>query len=336
MKLIFSFLVFIVIAISSFGQPVINPISQEETAMRNLAAAKDSGWFFKMSATVNTTQTYLKNWAAGGNSSLNITGLFNGVLNYRYKKIAWDNVLNLAYGRSIVAFDIPSIKTEDRFDFSSKYGQQASKLWYYSCLFSVRSQVAPGYAALPNGLPNYDKGRISDLFSPAYAVGALGMDYKPNKNMSVFLAPLTYRATFVYNQDLANAGQFGVEPARIDANGNILALGKRRRNELGGYIRINYTNLIWENVTWTSKLELFSNYIKKPDNIDLNWENLFNMKVNKYLTVSVAAQIIYDDDIRILKSVEFTDEAGNFHPANLGPGLQFRELTAIGFTYTFH
>lgn len=78
MKLIFSFLVFIVIAISSFGQPVINPISQEESAMRNLAAAKDSGWFFKMSATVNTTQTYLKNWAAGGNSSLNITGLFNG------------------------------------------------------------------------------------------------------------------------------------------------------------------------------------------------------------------------------------------------------------------
>jgi hypothetical protein len=287
--------------IISWAQPVLNPISQEEGAMRTLAPIQDTGWYFKLSSSINTTQSYLKNWAAGGNSSFNVTGIFNSVVLYRKDKRAWDNAVNLSYGRSIVDFSIPSIKTEDKFDFSSKYGQQASKNWYYSFLLSVRSQVAPGYTTLPSGLPDYNKGKVSDLFAPAYAVGALGMDYKPKKGVSAFFAPLTYRATFVMNADLANAGQFGVTPAVRDVNGNILTPGKHRRNEIGGYIRLNYTNVILENVNWTSKLELFSNYSKNPENVDVNWENNFNMKVNKYLSVTISAQVIYDDDIRIIK-----------------------------------
>ncbi|MEY3835443.1 MAG: hypothetical protein RI989_871 [Bacteroidota bacterium] len=327
---------FLFLVFPAWTQPGLNPISQEEGAMRNLAPIQDTGWYFKLSSSINTTQTYLKNWAAGGNSSFNVTGIFNSVVLYRKDKRAWDNAVNLSYGRSIVDFSIPSIKTEDRFDFSSKYGQQASKNWYYSFLLSVRSQVAPGYTTLPSGLPDYSKGKVSDLFSPAYAVGALGMDYKPKKGVSAFFAPLTYRATFVMNADLANAGQFGVTPAVRDANGNILVPGKHRRNEIGGYIRLNYTNVILENVNWTSKLELFSNYTKNPENVDVNWENNFNMKVNKYLSVTISAQLIYDDDIRIIKSPELTDENGVFHPADIGPGLQFKELMAIGFTYTFN
>lgn len=319
-----------------WAQPVLNPISQEEGTMKTLAPIQDTGWYFKMSSSINTTQTYLKNWAAGGNSSFNVTGIFNSVVLYRKNKRAWDNAVNLSYGRSIVDFSIPSIKTEDRFDFSSKYGQQASKNWYYSVLLSVRSQVAPGYTTLPSGLPDYTKGKVSDLFAPAYAVGALGMDYKPKKGVSAFFAPLTYRATFVMNSDLANAGQYGVTPAVRDTNGDIITPGKKRRNEIGGYIRLNYTNVILENVNWTSKLELFSNYTKNPENVDINWENNFNMKVNKYLSVTVSTQLIYDDDIRIIKSPELTDETGVYHPADIGPGLQFKELMAIGFTYTFN
>ena len=81
--------------------------------MRALAPIQDTGWYFKLSSSINTTQMYLKNWAAGGNSSLNITGIFNSVVLYRKDKRAWDNSVNLSYGRSIVDFSIPSIKTED-------------------------------------------------------------------------------------------------------------------------------------------------------------------------------------------------------------------------------
>jgi len=330
------FISFILSPALSWTQPGINPISQEEGSMHTLAPIQDSGWYFKMSSSINTTQTYLKNWAAGGNSSFNVTGIFNSVLLYRKNKHAWDNAVNLSYGRSIVDFSIPSIKTEDKFDFSSKYGQQASKYWYYSFMLSLRSQVAPGYTTLPSGLPDYSKGKVSDLLSPAYAVGALGMDYKPKKGVSAFFAPLTYRATYVMNSDLANAGQFGVTPAVRDRAGNIIVPGKHRRNEIGGYIRLNYTNVILENVNWTSKLELFSNYTKKPENVDVNWENNFNMKVNKYLSVTISTQLIYDDDIRIIKSPELTDANGVFHPADIGPGVQFKELMAIGFTYSFN
>ena len=53
---------------------------------------------------------------------------------------------------------------------------------------------------------------------------------------------------------------------------------------------------ILENVNFQTKLELFSNYAEDPQNVDVNWEILFGMKVNKYITASLSTQLIYDDN----------------------------------------
>ncbi len=129
--------------------------------------------------------------------------------------------------------------------------------------------MAPGYK-----YPNVDD-KISDLFAPAYMLIALGLDYKPNDHFSAFIAPITGRLTIVNDKTLSDAGAFGVKP------------GNKSLSEFGGYLRAIYTrndfkSEFLKNVTFTTKIDLFSNYAEKPQNIVVNWETLIAFKVNKF------------------------------------------------------
>jgi hypothetical protein len=60
------------------------------------------------------------------------------------------------------------------------------------------------------------------------------------------------------------------------------------------------------------------------------------MKINKYLTTSITTQLLYDDDIDVLRKAAKLDDEGNIlEPASIGPGTQFKEVLAIGFNYKF-
>jgi hypothetical protein len=85
-----------------------------------------------------------------------------------------------------------------------------------------------------------------------------------------------------------------------------------------------------ENVNFTTKLELFSNYLEDAQNVDLNWETAFAMKVNKYITATLSTQLIYDDNtiINIDKNDDGIIDAS-------GPRTQFKEVLGIGLAYKF-
>ena len=83
------------------------------------------------------------------------------------------------------------------------------------------------------------------------------------------------------------------------------------------------------NVGFLTKLDLFSNYMHNPQNVDVNWEILLSMKVNKYISATIATQLVYDDDINI--SVY---NKNNILEA-VGPRTQFKEVINVGFSYKF-
>ena len=82
------------------------------------------------------------------------------------------------------------------------------------------------------------------------------------------------------------------------------------------------------NVSLASNLDLFSNYLKDPQFVDVNWEVLILMKINKFLTASFNTQLIYDHDIKIGK-----DTSGNGELDDFSPRIQFKELVGIGLTF---
>ncbi len=261
---------------------------------------------------LNVAQSSFTNWAAGGQNSVAISGLINLGANYKEGKSAWDNSLTVGYGKMRQkGNDLGWVKTDDRIDLQSKYGHQASEKWFYSALMSFKTQMDAGYN-YPNTVD-----KISDLFSPAYLLFSLGMDYKPNPQFSMFLSPLTSKLTFVNDDALSAMGAFGVDP------------GKKFRAELGAYANIAYKkDEILKNVNFLTKLDLFSNYLHNPQNIDVSWETLLVMKVNEYISATVSTMLLYDDDVMI----KIGEEEG---VSTMGKRVQFKEVIGVGFTYKF-
>jgi hypothetical protein len=284
--------------------------TEAEERIRKVNEDLPEGWQTGGLLSLSFSQLSLANWAAGGENSVSGNGLVSLFADFRKESLIWNNTLDIGYGL-MKQGDAEVIKTDDKIDLLSKFGLKASDHWFYAGLFNFRTQMAPGYAN-----PG-DEDPISNILAPAYILGALGMDYKPNDDFSLFLAPVTGKITIVNDDALSAAGAFGVDP------------GKKSRSEFGGYIRAAYRTAITENITFQTKADFFSNYLDKPQNIDVNWETLLLMKVTQYITVSFATHLIYDDDIDIVVG---TDDAGN---NIVGPRTQFKQLLGIGLSYKF-
>ncbi len=299
-KSIIAFILFVLLA---GYQPVLNGQAADTTL----------GWSKSGVFSLNMAQASFTNWAAGGQNSVALNGLINLAANLKNEKSAWDNALTIGYGKMRQkGNDLGWVKTDDRIDFQSKYGQKASEKWFYSGLMSFRTQMDNGY--------NYPdtENKISDLLAPAYLLFSLGMDYKPNPQFSVFLSPLTSKNTIVMDEELSAIGAFGVEP------------GKKFRPELGAYANIAYKkDEIVKNVNFLTKLDLFTNYLKNPQNIDISWEALLVMKVNEFISATVNTHLLYDDDILIK-----IDEGNEGEPV-MDKRAQFKEVIGVGFTYKF-
>jgi hypothetical protein len=315
---------FITVFLMIFGlsRIVSAQVTDAEKALRTVKIDTTEGWKKGGVFAVNLAQTSLSNWAAGGQNSVAVNGIFSGFLNYKKGKSVWDNSLDIGYGLLKQGKTTGYRKTDDKFDFLSKYGREAFKNFYYAALFNFKTQMAHGY-----NYPNDSvRTKISNLFSPAYLLFALGMDYKPNTHFSAFLAPLTARVIIVRDEDLSNAGAFGVDP------------GKKSKSEVGGYLRIIYTrndfkSELLKNVSFTTKIDLFSNYSDKPQNIVVNWENMIALKVNKYISANLNTMLLYDPKILIASD---RNKNGKIEPGEgVKSKVQFKEILGVGFSYNF-
>ncbi len=288
------------------------------------AAEADTSWKTSGTFNINFTQVSLSNWSAGGESSISGVALFNYTANYRKDKRAWDNSIDLGYGL-IKNGDDDTRKSEDRIEISSKLGHQIHNHWFLSVLGTFKSQFTEGF-----DYPN-DSVKISDFLAPGRIYLALGFDYKPNDAVSVYLSPTAARWIIVNDQELADAGAYGVDPAEFDAVGNLVKEGEKSRFEFGAMFKAVYEKEVWENVSLKTKLELYSDYLEDPQNVDVDWEVLLNMKINSILSAQITTQLIYDDNTRL--PVE--DTTGDGVKDKLGPRTQFKELFGIGLALKF-
>jgi hypothetical protein len=297
-------------------QPVHSQVTEAENKLKEQTTDTISGWKTGGVVGFNLAQTALVNWAAGGEKSFAVNGLFSVFANYKKDKIVWDNSLDIGYGIMNQGDKSNFRKTDDKIDLLSKFGREAYKNLYYAGLFNFKTQMAKGYNYLDDGTEL----KISDKFAPAYIIVALGLDYKPSAYFSLFAAPVTGKITLVTDEDLSNAGAFGVSP------------GSTSNSEFGGYVRMIYskndfTSEFMKNISFTTKLDLFSNYLKDPQNIVVNWETLIALKVNKFINVNITTHLIYDDKILIAKEVDGVTE--------LAPRVQFKEILGVGISFKF-
>ena len=274
------------------------------------------GWSHKGNFGLNFGQTSYTNWAAGGQSTVNGQGIFFYEIHYLKDNFKWDNTLNTSLGYSIFDFKKKPIKTDDKIEFTSLATLKATEHLNYGAELAFRSQFAYGF--------DYTKDStqyISKFLAPAYLSLGLGVEWVPNPHFSLYFSPITGRVTIVNDDYLASIGAFGVN--ELDKNDTIThAKFDKIRYEFGARAVAKFQYPLAKNIDFNSKLELFSNYLKDPQYIDVDWQNMLVMKVNDWLNCNLSTHLIYDSDI------PFYDEAGLKIE---GSKVQFKEVLAVGF-----
>ncbi len=255
---------------------------------------------------INVSQGSLSNWAAGGDDfSLSVNSILNLFAFYKKNKHSWDNTLDFNLGY-VNTTSLGSRKNDDRIDILSKYGYALNPKLNLAGLVNFRSQLFKGYT--------YDddvKTLSSTFLSPAYILVSPGLDFKPNADLSIFVSPITARWTIVKDDSLSAQGLYGVEP------------GRHSNGEFGAFATINYLKEFNKNLSFKSRLDLFSNYKRKPQNIDLYFTNVLNIKLTRLLSITWSVDMIYDDDVRL------------FGKDNTGAALQLKSLVGIGLLANF-
>ncbi|MBN2236304.1 MAG: DUF3078 domain-containing protein [Bacteroidales bacterium] len=255
-----------------------------------------SFWRFVGRTRLNVNTILLSYWADGGESTLTGAGSIDLTAIYKKGNIKFENNLRSTIGVQVFQYSNTK-KTDDKFDFSSVFGIQFSEKWYYSLNANFNTQYFKGY-----NYPN-DSVVVSDFMAPAYLTISLGLEYKPLKNLSLYASPLAGKITIVNNQQLADEGKYGVVPAVKDSTGLVLIPGQRRKSELGFSVIAKYQGKINKSIDVNSKLTLYNNYfdpIKSNRwNIDIDWENWFDITINQFFVANVYFHVIYDHNIKI-------------------------------------
>ena len=240
-------------------------------------------------------QSAFENWIAGGVSNVSGTVGVNYDFNYLKDIWSWDNKIIASFGITKIK-DQDIQKSDDRLEWNSVLGKKAQGYWYYSAFLNFKTQFTDDLDSDTEGPTKF--------LSPGYLQIGPGMLWKKSDNLKVNIAPATLKLIVVDKAlTLPDNAYFGVEE------------GKSSRMEFGASIGAYYKFDLMKNISMENILNLYTNYLEDPQNVDLDYTMNLVMNINKYISTTLAYQTIYDD--------------------NAFEGLQTRQVFGLGINYNF-
>lgn len=308
MKRLLLFIISAMMINSSYAQKVQGGKVNTESAKlagRLDTAKKQEGWTIRGTNTLLLNQAAFSNWVAGGINSIALTARADYEFNLKRGKNLWENRLLAGYGLRSEENN-KATKVEDVIDFTSKYGYQLGKSnWYGAVALNLKTQFAKGY---DYGKP--EQSYISNLFSPGYVTLGLGVDYIPNDNFQFSVHPLTSRFTIIADKAVFDPNKDGILTEAYGAKPTESLV-----YQLGAYVGGRYKVKLMENIMLDNRFGIFTNYLEKPQNMVLSYSGILDMKVNKFISTQITADLFYDDN-------------------QIGK-LQLKETLGVGLTYKF-
>lgn len=310
-----------------------------EAAMAMVAAeqkedvkAKPVYWKREMVVDLGFNHTGLWNWAAGGYNTVTFSGGLDCRAEYARDMIIWNNRLQMNYGFLWAADKKDLIqKSNDRLYFESKWAYKtgSKSKWSYSASYNFRSQFSNGYEKYKQDEDGKWSGTLkSGFLSPAYTDIALGIDWLPNNWLSVNLAPVTGGFTIVTNPELRKA--YGMVLKHEGDDEEMGSNFKNARFQFGAQIKADAKMVINDVFRYETQIVLFTDYLDRPfREYRVNWDNKITWQLSKLLKLSLNTWLIYDPNVMIKN-----DDDIDLYP-NGKQRVQFKEFTAISFTYTF-
>lgn len=264
-------------------------------------------WLHNFDSGVQFSQAYLSpNWYQGGTN--NLTLLVN---------LLWEVTLNEVYHPNLLFTNSISYKlglystpqdtyhnygiSQDLFQWNMKTGIRASNKWFYSFTAQLKTQFINNYGE--NSLE-----RKASFLSPGELNIGLGMTYA-TKNKRGTLKFNTSLSPISYN--LKTCTDRHVDPTQFS-----IPAGKRFYNQVGSNAELKVEWTPAENISWSSRLFLFTNY----QSFQGDWENTVNFSINRFLSTQIYLHMRYD-----------TTSA----PSDNWRYWMIKEILSFGFRYAF-
>ncbi len=264
-------------------------------------------WLHNVNTALQFSQAYVStNWYQGGNNHLSL--LFNFAWNVQLNPVYHPNLLfqsNLAYKLGLNSTPQDEVHkysiSEDLLQYNLNTGFKAFKKWFYSMNVQFKTQL----------LRNYEKNsmkRKASFLSPGDLNVGLGMAYSTQNKKKTFqltatISPLSYNLKTCIT-DSIDHGRFNIAP------------DKKTHSEIGSNGEVNMKwNILW-NITYQSRIFLFTDY----KYFQGDWENTISFNINKFLSTQIYAHLRYDTSVPSHASWK---------------KFMLREILSFGLSYTF-
>lgn len=287
----------------------------QESHTSEIIPEQKSLWILEGSTNLKLAQSAMSNWVSGGENFMAINGILDLIGGYddtiRHR---WMNQFRLEYGITRYGGEKRYLmKNTDLLRFNSTYSRTIAKRLSLSASVLFNSQIAQGFKYVEIKTDStliIDMIFVSRFMSPGFLEPSLGLTYLPvgesakDKNAwAIMLFPISGKFTYALDEK-------SVKWRSITENEK----GKDYvRAEVGSRISTNFNKEIMNNLTLNSNLMAFASF-QKFTHIDITFNMLVNMRVNKYIGSSLSVNLLYDDD-------------------TIGK-LQFRNLLNVGLSVT--
>ncbi|MCP4443652.1 MAG: DUF3078 domain-containing protein [Aureispira sp.] len=326
---------------------------------------KDEGWKFGGGLGLDFAQMLLINPKVGaGENRIGIGGNTSFYANYKKGRFSWKNLatINFSVQRLGRGKKIPFQKALDEFRITSAAALQITddNPFAYALDFLMLTQLTPTYDGNYLSRQNSTSSLthpIAQFFSPATIALAPGIAYKPDEHLSVLLSPATFKATIVGHDSIAMLGRHGnphggtseqefrdnwkVKPKGLTPDSVYYA---NSYFQLGATLKATYSNKFWKykegdkekhRIGLTTSLTLFSNYLREPQNIDVEWLMNVDFYIFKGLSISLGTNLFYDHDVMMQVDRDGDINTGVNGYESTGRRLSFTETLLIKYNYMF-
>jgi hypothetical protein len=280
---------------------------------------KSQFWKYHTEASFALNQGLVTNWVKGGENNISTALDITWYADYSNKPmlISSNHFARIKYGL-IKSGDDRIRKNIDLLETNSKINHKAFGKFDFSGIMLFKTQVSRGY-----NYPN-DSVPVSKFVNPAILTLGFGLDYKPDKFTSINFSPLSYKVTFVPDTASIDQTRYGV-PAN-----------RKSKHEPGASFLISNEFRPVRNMTVTNRLQLFTNYITNPLNIDVDWELILQANLNWFTDVRLNTHLIFDDDTRTpVFDKDKNPVMGNDGLQKKTARIQFKELLGLSFIFRF-
>ncbi|MFK7796887.1 MAG: DUF3078 domain-containing protein [Aureispira sp.] len=307
-----------------------------------------------------------------GEDRIGVAGNINLYAKYKKGRVSWDNLANLNFGVQRLGSlrkEIPFQKSVDELRFASNfsYGITEDSPFGYSLDALLLTQITPTYDG--NLLAPADtapvKDPIAQFFSPTTLTVSPGISYKKTSKFGEFnalLSPASVKMILVGDDRIAQLGLHGnpfsgsgtredfinnwiVEPTGALATGGFYA---RNYIQFGATLKGSYKTKLFKykveekgktkekhRLLFQTSLNLYSNYLRLPQHIDVEWITNIDVFLFKGLSLSLMTNVFWDYDVLVQVDADNDVNTGVNGYESEGRRISFLQSLSIKYNFLF-